>query len=591
MSSRGLAIILTIAWLFAASVSRAESIADPDRVVELVYVETNIDASAGGHLALRILHQVYHYQAVGSRLLLVREPWSHFQSFYQQLENRGLRVATLDLDLAQQLAIESHLNEQLIVQRQHLQREQLLLLERDWHALAAGDGGDLSLAGLGYFLPRPAVALAPKQYSRDMSAQLGQVRSALAALERAPISPPLEVSRGTLPGWSSASLEQRENLLQLEAALTLIQYGTGLNPENLVYLEQARLTHGERQTLGQYQAALEADIERLLSSARQDRGYPLLISQARLLVVRQSLAQGHWIFLNSFPRIPDSMGAAPSPDRLQVWAQVTRQLEQAWQATRDRGADIKPLSERHYTRLETAASRLYESARNAMSSAVTAGWRPGVLLPRRAGPWWIESGSTELAAGKADEHASHYSDALESAYEYRLLSQNCVTVLIEALNQSAGAAQDVDPVFGDGLVAGRGLDFIPRVQFEQAITELNISALRYQPSRRDQTIAAMRDEQPAWQVDLRESNTLTSQAYSGSVNDDAFLFFSDGSPWLRPALGIANVTWAALNSGLGLFSAPFDGGERLSDGLRGMLYSAPELVFINLRKGQYDVLP
>ena len=264
MKSRGLAITLATAWLLAAPAGRSEPLPDSDRVMELVYVETNIDASAGGHLALRSSHQVYHYQAVGSRLLLVREPWQHFQDFYQQLENRGLRLARLDLGPGQQRTIESHFNRQLVVQQQHLRREQLLLLERDWYALASGEGGELDLAGLGYFLPLQRAAIAQQAGGRDLSAQLGMVGHALAKLEPASIVQSGDVSRGSMSGAPTATLEQRESLLQLRAALSLMHDGTGLNPENLVYLEQAPLSHPERLLLERYQTELEADIERLL---------------------------------------------------------------------------------------------------------------------------------------------------------------------------------------------------------------------------------------------------------------------------------------------------------------------------------------
>jgi hypothetical protein len=42
---------------------------------------------------------------------------------------------------------------------------------------------------------------------------------------------------------------------------------------------------------------------------------------------------------------------------------------------------------------------------------------------------------------------------------------------------------------------------------------------------------------------------------------------------------------------VGLATAPFDGGHLLGAGLRGALFSVPELPFVNLRKGAYDHVP
>ncbi len=90
---------------------------------------------------------------------------------------------------------------------------------------------------------------------------------------------------------------------------------------------------------------------------------------------------------------------------------------------------------------------------------------------------------------------------------------------------------------------------------------------------------------------LRESNTLTATVYEGSLQDDHFLFFADGNPWLRPALGTANLVYGLAHAAAGLLSAPLDRGRRLRGGLEGAFYSLPELVGVSIRKGRYDLAP
>jgi len=53
---------------------------------------------------------------------------------------------------------------------------------------------------------------------------------------------------------------------------------------------------------------------------------------------------------------------------------------------------------------------------------------------------------------------------------------------------------------------------------------------------------------------------------------------------------------ANLATGLGAAAAgvpllPFDGGRTLVAGLRGAVFSLPELAFVNLRKGSFDHVP
>jgi hypothetical protein len=50
---------------------------------------------------------------------------------------------------------------------------------------------------------------------------------------------------------------------------------------------------------------------------------------------------------------------------------------------------------------------------------------------------------------------------------------------------------------------------------------------------------------------------------------------------------VVNLGWGLGQGVAGLFTAPFDGGRRLQGGLHGALFSLPELVFVNVRKGTF----
>jgi len=60
---------------------------------------------------------------------------------------------------------------------------------------------------------------------------------------------------------------------------------------------------------------------------------------------------------------------------------------------------------------------------------------------------------------------------------------------------------------------------------------------------------------------------------------------------LRPLLGAANLTVGIGASLVGVARAPLDRGEALSAGLGGVLWSLPELLFVNVRKGSFDHVP
>ena len=54
---------------------------------------------------------------------------------------------------------------------------------------------------------------------------------------------------------------------------------------------------------------------------------------------------------------------------------------------------------------------------------------------------------------------------------------------------------------------------------------------------------------------------------------------------LRPLFGAFNLLVGLGQSLLGVVTLPFEGPDRLISGTRGVLFSVPELAFVNLRKG------
>ena len=141
-----------------------------------------------------------------------------------------------------------------------------------------------------------------------------------------------------------------------------------------------------------------------------------------------------------------------------------------------------------------------------------------------------------------------------------------------------------------GLDAGP-LAFIPAgLARDVAASDLAQEAVDL-PSHRRRRVAELARQEGRLRVALRESNTWTSTVYQGSITDDAFFFFADGTPWTRPLLGTANLVYGLGQATVGLATAPFDRGRRAWSGLRGAFYSVPEMVGFSIRKGRYDLLP
>jgi hypothetical protein len=136
------------------------------------------------------------------------------------------------------------------------------------------------------------------------------------------------------------------------------------------------------------------------------------------------------------------------------------------------------------------------------------------------------------------------------------------------------------------VVRTRGtLNFIPFLSADAVRREYRVVASERWPSFRERRVAAQEAREPRWRVRLRESNTLTATAYRPPSSDSAFLFFTDAAWPARPLFGAANLLYATGAGVLGLATWPTDGGRRLSSGAWGIVFSLPELAFINMRKG------
>ena len=91
-------------------------------------------------------------------------------------------------------------------------------------------------------------------------------------------------------------------------------------------------------------------------------------------------------------------------------------------------------------------------------------------------------------------------------------------------------------------------------------------------------------------VNFREGNTLTSTIYKFNNDDSFFLFFTDRNKILRPFFGFFNLLSGFVETLLGVFTMPFDKGNRFQKGVQGTFFSIPELLFFNIRKGSFQFL-
>lgn len=566
--------------------------------------------SAGGHIALRLRDTVYHFQAYPDELLhLSREPWRAFQHRYADLHNRSLHVTQLAPAEEAADRIGRHFDRGYLEQQRHFDRRGALALERSVLEALAGGKEPVRLRSAGFFDD----TLPPDPHARGLRTALHQklgptfleheqIRiDGVLAKDAALVEPLGGNGQEALDETAELPAERRRDALMLREALRVLSGARALAPAGLLEVgavdpeeTERGFTSDERRQLDRFRADLVDRIGALLRSRRPDRGLPLLLGAARYQALSHSLERGSLLTLDPYP---DDTTAVPSERIRRKPEVITELMRRSRREYREvRAARLaEPLDEAAWTHLEEIAGRHHEIAR-AATLGTPIRLSDGRLLPSRSGS--IELGirpladrsEVEQALARARENQARHRDALSALYGYHLLTHNCATELTGLLSASLGGEAGAEQALGGRLPGGTPA-LIPFVLNAQARRRLEVHDVHDVPSYRKRRVRELLDEDGSLTVRLRESNTLTSTVYRGGIGDDLFLFFSDGAVWLRPLQGVMNLGYGAGQTTAGLATWPVDRGRRLLEGLRGMLYSVPELVGVNIRKGSFDLVP
>jgi hypothetical protein len=606
--------------------ARAE-VAPAPSSFDYLYIRAHEGGASGGHAAIRFGDDTFDFQHSDGWLVPRRDDSRRFQHTYRTLENRGIELSRVEASPETVARLRAAFGRRLLAQTRQLAL--LGELERDaalLEALAAGEAPPVPVRGAGFFErdAGAAAADAPAVLS-ELRARIaaqhgdgwlrGRCAEALRALREASLAPadvgsvradPLvwPVARETLSRHAARALAAQtacEVLAQPRALRAGVRAGEGLEPDPWLRLDAAR-----RARLLEFRAAqLDAAVA-LAASRRPDWGEALLLASARLALIDESLAQGELVLLDAFPADARALRVGPRRRALlpQLGDDVRADLVQAYRRVFSGGA----YREAAWGALEEAVTR------SAELRAVSAGGSrlrvaPGALLPEGGAERPVSGlvatrGELGRAAQAARAELSALRRALAAEYRYDLVGRNCVTELFRTIElglvSKAGAPPGADRDAIRALVRRESqrelggyvdpvaaANFVPFVSSRRVRSSWRVSERVHLESAREHALA--RDAGLA--AALRESNVLTSSVYEPDEEEGFFLFFTDGSWVLRPLLGAANLAVALARSGVGVFQLPFDRGDGLRSGLDGALWSAPELFFVNIRKGTNEYVP
>lgn len=557
--------------------------------LDFIYVNSNIGEAAGGHTALRFGDSVFHYQFYpDGKFLLERESWQHFLLVYHELRNRSLFIASLALQNSDYNQLKNHFTHLLMKQQQSLESQKKIQQSLFFVNELRANNKRLSIPGLGFF-DRFRIQKKNKK-STDLQRAIKQnLGSSFLKTQTKYVHDALYKTALTL--HHSNDLVKFQKQLTLYSVLNILQQSTPLQESMIIppLRDEKPLTQIEKEALSNHLLQMETSIISLLQSSRSDRGSALLLQVARYEITRYSIEKGYFLTLDPFSDSAISVSVTDESNK--TLEKIRRQFLQEARAQKNIFIKEKDYPEIAWSLLESSRGRLYELEQGIHNKqSVRVGF--GILVPSRRGELSLaefnfKQHDLKLISAQLDSNYQKISDYTDKNYAYNLIERNCATELIRSLNSAFQSRAEAEEVLGGSLNEKSGLAFIPFLFYKNVRTSYNITHEEIILSRRLQKLEKMYEDEDAFTVWLRESNTLSSTLYDVREEDTPFLFFTDDALLLRPVLGILNFSYAAVYGGMAIFTLPADGGDGLYQAGRGMFYSLPELAFGNIRKGTY----
>jgi hypothetical protein len=573
-----------------ASAEVAEAVAATP-TLDFIYVNANTGEAAGGHTAIRLGSTVFHFQFFpDGRFLLVRESWPHFRYIYNELRNRTISISRVPLTAEAYSRLRNHFTHLLLTQQQNLnhlqaaENEQVLLTQLN------NGASKLALEAVGLFDDASAEDDGMRNLNQIISEALGEnfVMHQRKQIETKLAKHALEADQPVAGLTWTARLQA---LLLEREFYRIIEQGMSLASDRILStsLGAAELTPEQRKMLQKFSEQLATSVVGLMQSQRPDRAKSLLLQTARYLAVKQSLATNTLLTLDPFSSRANVVQMTAHDELQGLHAQLQQNAMRAQQDFFQATTNLNIA----YALLEASLGRLYE-LENALHTGSSVRVESGMLLPAHKGfvsldfPYAHMGLSTLIAENQAKQ--LQLQQQVDEQYAYNLFARNCATELLRSLNAAFAHKIVGAKELGGWLQPNQSLVFIPNQFYTQIAERFPVQDKEVLPARRLRQLNELYAERTRGNVLslwLRESNTLSTTLYKHRIEDTHFLFFTDDALLFRPVFGVSNFLWGAINSVGGVFSLPIDAGERFHQGLRGMFYSLPELLFGNIRKGTY----
>ncbi|NVN98108.1 MAG: hypothetical protein HXX17_02215 [Geobacteraceae bacterium] len=638
--------LLLITTVVLVCFADADILSASTKTIKYIYIEANEGDSAAGHTAIRFGKDTFHFQHEPSGLIRIKRFDSlNFDYLYSQLGNRGLKESWISVSDDTYALIFDGFSQFLLIQDEQFNLLETLrkdvtfyefLLQRNQLPTSSEKISSYPLRGLAYLFTsdldqqalsviNPAADNPDKLFSnlknrindkfgenylseRITSAQDLLRKNRPLSLRSAEYKP----SKDSYPAYGISTSTLFEDSLLALYALEYINAPLSSFPDSYWSMpgDSFRLSFDETVVLRLYAEKIENDLLDLISSSRSDWGYAFILGLARLASIHASISSGTFVFPDIFSSAPSHKISKKPPEYLKSYR---GDVEKLFQKRRKEFFESLEMRESDYAALEYLGNNFMELDR-AINEGVIPRDLPEIPVPsrllRRSSLPLPEFDQKEVEAELeiARLTEKEYGLLLSELYNYDLFKRNCVTEIFNIIDGvlqkdamlkenaastlKTGLAKDNSVKRLGGYVDPAGkLSFIPFVSSGEVDACYSVTEKRVKRSYRSERLAEMKQRESSLTVFLRESNTITSTIYSRSPNDSPFIFFTDDTVLFRPLFGIFNLMAGVGETLVGVITLPFEGSKRVYLGAKGILFSLPELFFINIRKGSLEYLP
>ena len=616
---------------------------------EYLYLEANEGNSSGGHSALQLGDEIYHYQHHDSGLIrLLRQDKQEFHFLYRFLQNRPLHLSHIEVSEQTFTLLSEHFKLQFLAQDQQFKQlndlhKNRALLGRLIHKQSANNdtfldadfSSALRLKGAGLFYAEQELD-SPKKDAPNSDIKGVRFRSSLIIemlrekiaqyygqdyllQRREQISNNIKtlmpshwpvvksiLSKDNFPPAINSFADSYEDYLTGLAAIKVLMEEQPLNSDAYFVTHEA-VTPEQKEVLKRLRDQLTLSLIKSVNSGRPDWGYAVLVNMARLVAVELSLHLGLWVFIDDYAMDSEWISADQfAHNAAQMGTQINDALTHFIQ-TRKTVLSPGGLTESNYSQLEMAANRYFELLNGKRHKAIRYIGEKALPTKSISLPDWLVPELTQqhlaLALSELDSYETQLLQELAEQYQYNLITRNCVTELFRTIDQAllqknkadSGQSKPVELLIKESTSRLGGnisayYNFIPYVSFQSVQDHYNVTQSEVLNSYRGKQLKKLYARNKGLMSVLRESNTITSTLYDYNSDDAFFVFFTDDTLLFRPVFGLFNTAAGIGQSVFGLLSWPFDTGENLKLGVTGVLMSLPELLFFNIRKGSYKYL-